>query len=393
MAKKSKFGTVVATALATILLLGTAGVITTGVLSDGFKNWDTSTWLDKTFDGIEIEDQVKVHTGSKLEPTVKLPDGFTSEVKEIKKDGISIDLETGAVDVGEYEFTIIVRNVPVGEEKEKSKEYLVKLTITEDTASQTIVNQGGMNLRLLKSETRANGEVVKTFTYTITPATATNQEVNVAVAFADNSSSTTDDDAWKSGKTIEDYVTIANDSATKTITLTNKQAFGSQVIATITSIDNPEAKATVKVEYRKKRTYSISTSGNTIEISKSWSDYAKGEYIESVGTLANQDETYTASLVSATINTQVNAVVSKYTAVSNALKTGRNSDVSTAVRALSGKDYNDVVKILNSHKEDAVTFTLKYATVSNYTFTAGYNLNLNADKVENIEVSDSVIEF
>lgn len=89
--------------------------------------------------------------------------------------------------------------------------------------------------------------VTQRFTATITPSDATNQQVNWSVAFKNAGSE------WANGKNISDYVTVTPTSdGSLYADVTCKAAFGEQIILTVTSRDNAEAKATATVDYRKK---------------------------------------------------------------------------------------------------------------------------------------------
>lgn len=89
--------------------------------------------------------------------------------------------------------------------------------------------------------------VTQRFTATITPSDAINQQVNWSVAFKNAGSE------WANGKNISDYVTVTPTSdGSLYADVTCKAAFGEQIILTVTSRDNAEAKATATVDYRKK---------------------------------------------------------------------------------------------------------------------------------------------
>lgn len=89
--------------------------------------------------------------------------------------------------------------------------------------------------------------VTQRFAATITPSDATNQQVNWSVAFKNAGSE------WANGKNISDYVTVTPTSdGSLYADVTCKAAFGEQIILTVTSRDNAEAKATATVDYRKK---------------------------------------------------------------------------------------------------------------------------------------------
>ena len=90
-------------------------------------------------------------------------------------------------------------------------------------------------------------ESAQRLTATITPANATNQEVDWAVVWVNPSSS------WASGKTVTDYVTVTPTSdGALTANVECLQAFGEQVKVTCTSRQNPEASAGSKVDYIKR---------------------------------------------------------------------------------------------------------------------------------------------
>ena len=89
--------------------------------------------------------------------------------------------------------------------------------------------------------------VTQRFTATITPSDATNKKVDWSVAFKNAGSE------WANGKNISDYVTVTPTSdGSLNADVTCKAAFGEQIILTVKSRDNAEAKATATVDYRKK---------------------------------------------------------------------------------------------------------------------------------------------
>lgn len=96
----------------------------------------------------------------------------------------------------------------------------------------------GMKLKLLSAETLANGDTVQTFSYTITPANATNQNINVAVNYATGGAAT--------------EVTAEVNTGSKTITITCKQAFDKVINVVLTAADGGGATATIKCDYLKK---------------------------------------------------------------------------------------------------------------------------------------------
>lgn len=130
--------------------------------------------------------------------------------------------------------------------------------------------------------------VTQRFTATITPADATNQKVNWSVAFKNAGSE------WANGKNISDYVTVTPTSdGSLYADVTCKAAFGEQIILTVTSRDNAEAKATATVDYRKKviacEIKLNSSDSDVVDFSLAGTSYnITATPVMSVGTLGNE---------------------------------------------------------------------------------------------------------
>lgn len=376
-----------------ILLAGAVGTIAYG--SDGFTNFNVSTWFDGEWRQVEILDQEKGYTGEKIEPDVTLPEGFSYEIVKIEKEGEELDLESGAVEIGDYIFTIKVTK------EDESRDYFCNLKIVEPSNQvETNVDAKNLNLKLSSVMLADDGSVIKEFAYEINPSNATNQSINVSVAWAGDDSSSSDDDSFKSGKTVTDYVTIAKDESQKKITLTCKQAFGSQVLANVVSVDNPEAKASVKVEYRKKRTHSYEISGDTISSSvTNVSDLINFTHQDSIGTLPFNGEAEDVFLLeNGTINPAVSSFFSGHANLINALTQGSDfSTILSEVNSLEANAYNDVVEAMNSHSTDLITrsWTFSNTDTNNLSGTITYGVDLGSTtiKVEGIIIGDTSIEF
>lgn len=376
-----------------ILLAGGIGVIAYG--SDGFTNPDITTWFDGEWRAVKIEDQSKDYTGEKVEPDVVLPEGFTYEILKIEKDGEEVALETGAIEIGDYVFTI---KVTKGEE---TRDYFCNLKIVEPQNNvETNVEAKNLSLKLLAVTLAEDGSIIKEFTYSILPEEATNKSINVSVAWADDNSSKSDDDSFKTSKSVQDYVTITKDESSKKITLTCKQAFGSQIIGTITSVDNPNAQASVKVEYRKRRTYDYEILGNTLSSGvNNLEELLDFTFTDGVGTLPfNGTAESVLKFEVGTLNSSVSTSFDNYVTLKNQLLTGESfAKVLAEVNKLDASSYNSVVSIMNSHKTDLVTRDFVYSNEDtgdiSGTLVYGFELGSTTIKVENIEISDETIEF
>ena len=376
-----------------VLLAGGIGAIAYG--SDGFTNPDFTTWFDGEWRAIEIKDQTKDYTGNKVEPDIVLPDGFSYEITKIEKDGEEIALETGAVEIGDYVFTIKVSK------EDETRNYFCNLKVAEPSNNvETNVEAKNLSLKLKAVTLAEDGSIVKEFTYSINPDNATNKSINVSVAWADDGSSSSDDDTFKNSKNVSDYVSITKDESQKKITLTCKQAFGSQVIGTITSVDNPSAKATVKIEYRKRRSYEYEKLGSLLSASvNDVSDLLKFTYKDSVGTLPfNGKAESVLTFEDGIINSSVASVFNSLTTLKSKIVVGTNfTDVLAEVNKLSGVSYNSVVNAINSHKNDLVTRNFTYANEDTGSLSGsisyGFDLGTTTVKVEGIEITEDTIEF
>lgn len=213
-----------------VLLAGGIGAIAYG--SDGFTNSDISTWFDGDWRAIEIKDQTKDYTGTKLEPDIALPEGFTYEIVKIEKDGEEIPLETGAVDEGIYVFTI---NVTKGDE---TRQYFSNLTIAPVGGEVEIKEAKGIKVCKLGAQVLESGETVQEVSYTMTPADA---DPNIKV-----------ESILKNGVDASSYITASVDTSRKVITLTCKQAFDSQITINFVHSDNVNVKASLTCDYQKK---------------------------------------------------------------------------------------------------------------------------------------------
>ena len=107
-----------------------------------------------------------------------------------------------------------------------------------DGLETDVTETQNMAIKRLSVETLASGETVQTFSYTITPANATNQNINTSVEYQDGGAAT--------------EVTASIDTAEKTITLTCNAAFDKVILVKLTAADGGGATATITCNYEKK---------------------------------------------------------------------------------------------------------------------------------------------
>ncbi len=109
-----------------------------------------------------------------------------------------------------------------------------------------------MSVEIPVEDFAANGvspmaETAYQLTATITPDNASDKTVDWSVAFVNPASE------WATGKTVTDYVTVTPTSdGALTANVECLQAFGEQVIVTVTSRENDDISANCTVDYRKR---------------------------------------------------------------------------------------------------------------------------------------------
>lgn len=127
----------------------------------------------------------------------------------------------------------------------------------EDVGSGMVVTPSGegtflsLNVSTLSEETAASENEeesdIKTLTVEFNPTIATDKRVTWSIGFANPSS------AWASGKDVNDYVTLTpEENNGPSATLECKQAFGEQIIVTVTSMENSAATDTATVDYARR---------------------------------------------------------------------------------------------------------------------------------------------
>lgn len=115
----------------------------------------------------------------------------------------------------------------------------------------------GMSLSMVKASAAEADTVTVKATLT-TAGSGYNDELTWSPAFKTTS-------GWASGKNVTDYVTVTPSSDTHSITVKCKQAFGTPIVITATSVDNPEVKATCQLDYVK-RIYDVDITMNDTNV-------------------------------------------------------------------------------------------------------------------------------
>ena len=225
--KKSKAKKVATALLATVVLLGAAGTLAVGAMTDwSFKSEDLLPFKD-----VKIEsEQTKVYTGSALTPDVEVPEGYEVSMTIMKGEEVVEE----AIEIGDYNFTITVKT------GDKSKNYEVILHIVEEVETE-VTNSQYIQLKTLSVSTNAAGQTEKVVSYTVSG----NLDPQKIVGALTWTSSDVEDD-------ISTFMTAVLNKEAKTITLTCLQAFENQMTYTIYSEELAEAKASITIDYQQK---------------------------------------------------------------------------------------------------------------------------------------------
>ncbi len=104
---------------------------------------------------------------------------------------------------------------------------------------EVVIKNDGVTLKLLSKTNNSYGEQDQVFSYSVSPANATNQAATAAVKYQD-------------GTDCSAVMVVSVDTTAKTIKLSCKAAFSKKITLTVTSSANSSAKATATINYEKK---------------------------------------------------------------------------------------------------------------------------------------------
>ncbi len=130
---------------------------------------------------------------------------------------------------------------------------LPNLPSSEDDTSLIVSSEEELNSQLAPMQLNALiTEGVYEVTATVQPVYATNKNITWTLDWANDASSTTDDDGWKSGKVASDYITVSASENTLVVTVELVAPFSSQLDLKAALTNTPEVNATVKIDYQKR---------------------------------------------------------------------------------------------------------------------------------------------
>lgn len=270
-----------------------------------------------------------------------------------------------------------------------------------------------------ESGNEVNSAVTANIIATITPNNAANKKVDWSAAFKNPESE------WASGKTLSEYITVtpaADGSLMASVTC--YQAFGEQVILTVTSRENAEATASCTIDYKQQLVsyeLSVAQEGKTPSVNNVkktgtlYADFASDKPI-TIHYAYNKSATYTIELQDSEIAAPSEMKVTyKPTLLSALEKIGgsaaKTPDVTAtqngfvmsdlfnkayADKLTSAADYNQAINAIYNYSSGAVLIALNdlYGNaLTNYTFTLNTKATQGQIKPESIALNNAELTF
>lgn len=270
-----------------------------------------------------------------------------------------------------------------------------------------------------ESGNEVNNAVTANIIATISPNNAANKKVDWTAAFKNPESE------WASGKTLSEYigVTPAADGALMA-SVTCYQAFGEQVILTVTSRENAEATASCTIDYKQQLvSYELSVAqegktpsvNNTKKTGTLYADFASDAPItihyaynkSAPYTIELQDSeitapsemkvTYKPTLLSALEKIGGSAAKApEVTATQNGFVLSDLFNKSYADKLTSAADYNQAINAIYNYGSGAVNVVLNDSSgnaLTNYTFTLNTKATQGQIKPESIALNNTELTF
>lgn len=271
-------------------------------------------------------------------------------------------------------------------------------------------------IRSLSADESEVNVISATVSATIKPVNAGNKAVDWTLQFVNPESE------WASGKTVSDYVTVTpKEDGSLIATVSCHQAFGEQIRLTVTSRDNPEAKASCRIDYKQQLTgieIALAQEGKEPTVNNSskagtvFADF-ENENPLNITYSYQKSDVYTRALEDSEIDTPVLTVEYKaaFTEALNKVKENSakipavNNDGNGYSLNLFSKGFidekytpaetNAIIKAIKSNKYFAVIFyfTIADKTIARYSFTIDTSAIENQMRVEGLEIGSDEIVF
>lgn len=270
-----------------------------------------------------------------------------------------------------------------------------------------------------ESGNEVNSAVTANIIATITPNNAANKKVDWSAAFKNPESE------WASGKTLSEYITVTPSAdGSLMASVTCYQAFGEQVILTVTSRENAEATASCTIDYKQQLVsyeLSVTQEGKTPSVNNAkktgtlYADFASDKPI-TINYAYNKSRPYTIELQDSEITAPSEMKVTyKPTLLSALEKIGSTAAKTPEVTATqrgfvlsdlfnkayadkltSAADYNQAINAIYNYSSGAVLIALNDSdgnALTNYTFTLNTKATQGQIKPESIALDNTELTF
>lgn len=162
------------------------------------------------------------------------------------------------------------------------KDKLVPETLRPD--SSLVLSEEEPNTQLRLMARAVNGEQV--VTASVKPAHAYNKTLVWYLTWADNNSSSEDDDEWKVGKTVTDYVSVLPAEDTLSATLSLVEPFASQIKLTVYLEGKEDVKTSISVDYERRAIYTHLQANATLNLGQTTSPFVSPSVLtDSIGSI------------------------------------------------------------------------------------------------------------
>ena len=264
----------------------------------------------------------------------------------------------------------------------------------------------------------SNSVITAKIAANISPYNATNKKVDWAISFVNESSE------WAMGKTVTDYVTAttANDGDL-VASVSCLQPFGEQIQLTVTSRDNPEAKATCLVDYKQQfngydLTFTQDGKTPTVDNSKKtgtvFADF-KNEKLLNIAYAYNKSDVYTVAITDDEITAPATLTIEYKSSFATSINGVKASSLKTPVVTNGNKSFtvsglfdktfiagftaaqiNSITAKIKTYKANIATLSLKDEggnVLTTYSLSADTTAIDGFVRVENLTLDDTTLTF
>lgn len=252
--------------------------------------------------------------------------------------------------------------------------------LSEEILSATAVE----NIRFLKVEEKEleDGVVEKTISYTLVPANAKADEFSCRLSWNEEEDANKESATWSQGKEIDDYMTYALDAEKQQLTFRCLQPFGHEIAFEMSATSNPDVRATLTMDYRRKLIAPASITANNVLSEGESLSYAVQNETYTVGTIGegSRDLKATAKVTWKEMGRTLSSTIGSPSVLGaygdsyryQGQKYDKGSDLIAAVSAALTTYVNSLIGSEKTFHEEDLKELLKYEYLAYHTFEDVY---------------------